>query len=42
MTYEKFSGQAQKLLRLMAHSDENIATAARRAFAQGLTMPLRR
>jgi len=41
MTYEKFDGELLRRMRAMAHEDENVATAARRAFAQGLTMPLR-
>jgi hypothetical protein len=41
MSYEKFSDEAIRLLKLMGHDDENIASAARRTFAQGLNDPLR-
>jgi hypothetical protein len=41
MTYEKLDSKTLKVLDLMGHPDEGVASAARRAFAQGLTMPLR-
>lgn len=41
MAYEKIDEALIAKMRLMASDDENIALAARRAFAQGLSMPLR-